>query len=52
LIYANLPPDVRIKRENLMISALIPGPKEPKNFNSFLQPLVEELKILRGILIF
>lgn len=49
LINANLPPDVRVKRENLMISALIPGPKEPKNFNSFLQPLVDELKQLQGI---
>ena len=47
-INANLPPDIRVKRENLMISALIPGPKAPKNFNSFLQPLVDELKKLQG----
>jgi len=47
-INANLPPDIRVKQENLMISALIPGPKAPKNFNSFLQPLVDELKKLQG----
>jgi hypothetical protein len=47
-INANLPPNIRVKRENLMISALIPGPKAPKNFNSFLQPLVNELKQLQG----
>ena len=49
LINANLPPDIRIQKENLMISALIPGPRVPKNFNSFLQPLVNELKQLQGI---
>jgi len=50
-INANLPPNIRVQRENLMISALIPGPKAPKNFNSFLQPLVNELKQLQGIII-
>jgi hypothetical protein len=48
LINANLPPSVRVQRENLMISMLIPGPKAPKNFNSFLRPLVDELKQLQG----
>ncbi len=48
LINANLPPAVRVRRENLIISMLIPGPKAPKNFNSFLQPLVDELKQLQG----
>ena len=48
LINANLPPSIRVQRENLMISALIPGPKAPKNFNSFLRPLVNELKKLQG----
>ncbi|EXX72071.1 hypothetical protein RirG_072760 [Rhizophagus irregularis DAOM 197198w] len=46
-INANLPPNIRVKRENLMVSALIPGPKAPKNFNSFLQPLIDELKQLQ-----
>ena len=48
-INANLPPDIRVQQENLMISALIPGPKAPKNFNSFLRPLVDELKQLQGM---
>lgn len=47
LIIANVPPDIRIQRENLIITALIPGPKTPKNFNSFLRPLVDELKLLQ-----
>jgi hypothetical protein len=48
LINANLPPTMRVQRENLMISMLIPGPKAPKNFNSFLRPLVDDLKQLQG----
>ncbi|CAG8845425.1 14992_t:CDS:2, partial [Gigaspora margarita] len=47
LINANLPPDIRVLHENLMISALILGPKAPKNFNSFLRPLVDKLKQLQ-----
>jgi hypothetical protein len=47
-INANLSPDIRVKKENLLISAIIPGPDEPKNFNSFLQPIIDELKILQG----
>ena len=46
---ANLPPDICVQHENLMISALILGSKELKDFNSFLQPLVNELKQLQGI---
>jgi len=41
-----------VKKENLIISFMIPGPHQPKDFNSFLLPLVEELKILKGNLIF
>jgi hypothetical protein len=48
LINANLKPEVRVKRENLMIAAMFPGPKAPKNFNSFLRPLVNELKQLQS----
>ena len=47
-INANLPPDERVKKENLLISSVIPGPNQPKNFNSFLRPIVDELKILEG----
>lgn len=52
LLYANLPPSHRVKKENLMITAMIPGPKSPKDFNSFLRPLVDELKQLEGKLHF
>ena len=45
-INANLSPDIRVKKENLLISAIIPGPDQPKDFNSFLHPIIEELKIL------
>ena len=48
VINHNLPPEVRVKKENLLIVAVIPGPKQPKDFNSFLQPLVDELKLLKG----
>ena len=48
LLNANLPPSERVKKDNLMISAMFPGPKQPKNMNSFLWPLVEELKKLEG----
>jgi hypothetical protein len=47
-INANLPPFERVKKENLLISMIIPGPKQPKNFNSFLKPIVDELKLLEG----
>jgi hypothetical protein len=46
-INANLSPDIRVKKENLLISAIIPGP-EPKDFNSFLRPIIDELKYLQG----
>ena len=32
-----------------MITAIIPGPKEPKYFNSFMYPIIKELKELEGI---
>lgn len=47
-INANLPPTIRVKKENLLISAIIPGPNQPKDFNSFLRPIIDELKVLQG----
>jgi hypothetical protein len=47
-INANLMPSERVKKENLLISLVIPGPNQPKHFNSFLRPLVNELKLLEG----
>ncbi|CAG8612899.1 466_t:CDS:2 [Ambispora gerdemannii] len=49
LINHNLPPEVRVKKENLMITAVIPGPRAPKDLNSFLRPLVDELLILETL---
>ena len=35
----------RYKQENIILVGIIPGPKEPKfNINSYLSPLVDELK--------
>jgi hypothetical protein len=45
----NLPQEVRVKKENLMITLIIPGPKQPQDFNSFLYPLIQEMKLLQGI---
>jgi len=47
-INANLNPIERVKKENLLISLIIPGPNQPKYFNSFLRSLVNELKLLEG----
>lgn len=50
LINLNLPPEERVKIENIMASMVIPGPQKPKEIDTFLQPLVEELKQLdRGV---
>jgi hypothetical protein len=48
LINANLPPDQRVKKENLLITSIIPGPKAPKDFNSFMKPIVDELCLLES----
>lgn len=39
----NLPPEVRFKLSNLICVGVIPGPKQAKDTDSFLAPLVEEL---------
>lgn len=47
----NLPRQDRFLQENVMLVGVIPGPKEPPlHINSFLKPLVDELKELwRGV---
>ncbi len=42
----NLPVDIRYKPENIYISGIIPGPKEPSltEINHFIAPLVDDLK--------
>lgn len=39
----NLPPEERFKQDNIICVGVIPGPKKPKDIDSFLWPLVEEL---------
>lgn len=44
----NLPPWLCMKQPYLMLSLLIPGPKAPGyEIDVFLEPLIEELKLLR-----
>ena len=40
----NLPPQIRVKRENMLLSMLIPGPKSPKFIASFLHLLFREMR--------
>ncbi|MBW0592817.1 hypothetical protein O181_132532 [Austropuccinia psidii MF-1] len=48
LICLNLPPSERLKPENVYVSGIIPGPKEPTSLqlNYLLMPLIKELKEL------
>lgn len=39
----NLPPEIRFLKEFIMCLGVVPGPKKPKDFDSFLWLLVEEL---------
>jgi hypothetical protein len=48
IINYNIAPTERVKRENLLLYGIIPGPKQPKEIASFLQPLVDELKQLEA----
>ncbi|GES92519.1 transposase domain-containing protein [Rhizophagus clarus] len=48
-INTNLPPEQRVKKENLLIISIILDPKVPKDFNSFIKPVVDELCLLEGI---
>lgn len=44
----NLPPTIRGKRQNLLCTGFIPGPKGPKNLDSFLYPLIKEFEALQN----
>ncbi|XP_073121944.1 uncharacterized protein [Henckelia pumila] len=47
LVNYNLPPLVCMAKENLMLTLLIPGPKQPGNdIDVYLEPFVEDLKKL------
>lgn len=44
----NLPPAVPAKRQNMLCVRFIPGPKGPKNLDTFLYPLVKEFDGLQN----
>ncbi|KAK9936382.1 hypothetical protein M0R45_013227 [Rubus argutus] len=47
LVTYNLPPMLCMKKENIMLTLLIPGPKQPGNdIDVYLQPLIEDLQHL------
>ncbi|KAG7533063.1 Transposon En/Spm-like [Arabidopsis thaliana x Arabidopsis arenosa] len=44
LVNYNLPPDLCMKKENIMLTLLIPGPQQPgNNIDVYLEPLIEDL---------
>jgi len=43
LINLNLPPEERYQVKNILGSLIIPGPKKPRDLDTFLRPLVDEL---------
>lgn len=46
----NLPPQLRSRCANILINAVIPGPKAPKDTDSFMYPITQEAKQLaRGV---
>ncbi|CAA7051770.1 unnamed protein product [Microthlaspi erraticum] len=47
LVNYNLPPDLCMKKENIMLTLLIPGPHQPGNsIDVYLEPLIEDLNHL------
>ncbi|XP_010431509.1 PREDICTED: uncharacterized protein LOC104715835 [Camelina sativa] len=47
LVNYNLPPHLCMKKENIMLTLLIPGPQQPgNNIDVYLEPLIEDLNHL------
>ena len=47
LVNYNLPPWLCMSKDNMMLTLLIPGPKQPGNdIDVYLQPLIDDLKVL------
>jgi hypothetical protein len=46
LINYNLPPSIRTRLEHILCLGVIPGPQSPKELNTFLEPLIDELNEL------
>lgn len=42
----SIPPDMRFKRKNILIVGIIPGPRNPRDVDSFFTPLVDEFELL------
>ena len=42
----NIPPWMAMKKGHLLLSMIIPGPKQVKKIDVYLQPLIDELKEL------
>ncbi|KAL5633925.1 hypothetical protein ACGC1H_005949 [Rhizoctonia solani] len=50
IIIYNFPPEMRNHLSNMICTGVIPGPHSPKDLNSFLQPLIDELvELARGV---
>jgi hypothetical protein len=41
----NLAPDVRIASDMLILVGIVPGPNKPRNLNTYLKPLIDEILI-------
>src|SRR5438067_2487384 len=46
IVNNNLHSSLRVKKENLLVPFLIPGPNQPKDFNTFLRPFIDKMKEL------
>ncbi|KAL3698522.1 hypothetical protein R1sor_012598 [Riccia sorocarpa] len=42
----NIPPWLSTKKGHILLSLIIPGPKKPSNFDVYMGPVVDELKLL------
>lgn len=46
LVFFNLPPEIRMKPENLELLLLVDGPKEPINFQDYFKDIIDEFEEL------
>ncbi|CAE6441230.1 unnamed protein product [Rhizoctonia solani] len=50
IVNFNLKPNIRMHQDNIICIGAIPGPHSPKDLNSFLQPLIDELvQLAKGV---
>ena len=48
LLNYNLPPKERVKTRTILLLGVVPGPHHPKDMDSFLEPLLQEMALLRN----